>query len=363
VRYNIPFEGKYFVRRVADSSVFYRNSIGQYTFFAAYFYHYFVSKYLSDNLRKEETKKNIANIYNNLHIQANAYIGIFLVHHSKDISLIEEVLLNTMLLYDDQKEIELSKDEMRDIDEFANKLNAEIIEAYDRSEENRHSALVRKDSEGEEDESRESEEIKQELAVLHRAMRTIEVVGHILKNHSGEIERVHLKDCYINALNAYRRICNYFVGAVKKSETDYVEFVIDRIQRVSGNGMPREEIIGMAHQIFTFFNLSAIFGTIKRSADALGSKGMMKIISEVSKELDNPFAYCVYLQCEMWYKKELPIEEAAKKYKDFPAAGQYVIQRLLKEFTDLHHVDYKAKQQIASAFKMKIQALDYDYEK
>ena len=90
---------------------------------------------------------------------------------------------------------------------------------------------------------------------------------------------------------------------------------------------------------------------------------MMKIIKEISDELNNPFAYCVYLQCQMWYNKSFPIEDAKKKYKEFPISIQYIIQRLLKEFTDMHHIEYRVKQQISEAFHMKLDSLQYDYQK
>ena len=95
----------------------------------------------------------------------------------------------------------------------------------------------------------------------------------------------------------------------------------------------------------------------------MGASSMLKIIKEVTFENDNPYFYCVYLQCMMWYKKELPIEEASRKYKTFPISVQHVIQKLLKEYTDLHHIPIREKQQIASKFNMKIEKLKYDYEK
>jgi len=367
-RYNLPFEVKYFVKVISRSAIFHKNSIGQYAFYAPYFYHYFVAKYLADRLSDKDTQKYIATIYNNLHIQMNAYIGIFLVHHSKDVRLIEEVLVNTMVLYDKYEEINLTKEEMRHIDDYANKLNNEIIEKYDKSQEERMKLLSYKDTHKEEenedlDEISEPEEIRIELLNLKKAMRTVEVMGHILKNHSGELERKHLKECYVNAMNAYRRICNRFIIDFKKYEEDFVDFVVDRIENMEENSFTREDVSKYAQSFFSFFNMSIIYATIRRTADAVGSKGMMKIIKEVSEEIQNPFTYCVYLQCEMWYNKSLPLEDAKKRYKEFPLSIQHVIQRFLKEFTDLHHVEYREKQQIAASFNMKLSSLDYDYEK
>jgi hypothetical protein len=363
-KYIIPFERNYFIRKITKSSIFNRNSINQYAFYASYFYHYFVAKYIADHMNKKEVQNYIAMIYNNLDVRSNAYIGIFIVHHSKDIKLIEEVLINTMILYDNITEINLSKEEMKHLDDYANRISTEVIEEYDRSDEEREKLLESRDEEKEDDDELvETEEIRKEVIRLRKAMRTVEVMGHILKNHSGEIERKHLKECFLNALNVYRRICKWFLVEFEKTENVFIDFVIDRIGKNNENLLTREEILNCVQGFFIFFNLSAIRATILGSANALGSKGMIKIIQEISLELDNPFAYCVYLQCKMWYEKDLPIEEARRKYLVFPASIQHVMQKLIKDYTDLHHITQKEKAQIASVFDMSVKALNYDYEK
>ena len=371
-KYNLPFDNKYFIKLISRSTIFYKNSIGQYTFCAPYFYHYFVAKYIADRLSNKDMQKYIEEIYSNLDVQMNAYIGIFLIHHSKDVRLIEEVLVNTMILYDKYEEISLTRDEIQHIDDYANKLNNEVIEKYDKSREARMNLLSYKDSQnGDENEDineyskeiNESKEINAELLNLKKAIRTVEVMGHILKNHSGELEKKHLKECYINAINAYRRMCNKFITEFKEYEKDFVDFVVNRIESMEKNSFTREDIFKYAQRFFSFFNLSIIYATIKRTADSVGSKGMMKIIKEVSEDIQNPFTYCIYLQCEMWYNKTVPVEDAKKHYKDFPISVQHIIQRFLKEFTDLHHVKYKEKQQIAASFNMKLSSLEYDYKK
>jgi len=108
----------------------------------------------------------------------------------------------------------------------------------------------------------------------------------------------------------------------------------------------------------------AIYSTIVMSAKALGSQSLLKqIIPEIISELDNPFAYCVYYQCEMWFNKGLPINEAHKQYKKFPDTIKFIMRNLIKEYTDLHHIDIRTKQEIASKFDMKVSQLTFDFDK
>jgi len=366
--YNMPFERSFFIKKMEKSHLFFRNTINQFSFYAQYLYHYFVAKYMSENITDENVKHYIEYIYNNLDLQSNAYIGIFIIHHCKNITLIEEVLLNIMLLYDEYEEINLDKEEVKHIDNFAISINNEIIEAYDKSEENRKNLLLFNDNNDDENneilkKDDEMENSNKIVKRIKRAIRTIEVMGHILKNHGDEIKIVHVKECFLNALNAYRRICNMCLIEFKNNKDEFIKYVANCIYNLD-NSLSREEIMVSAQKYYLYYNLMAIYSTIVMSAKALGSQSLLKqIIPEIVNEIDNPFAYCVYYQCEMWYNKGLPINEAHKQYKKYPDTIKYIMRNLIKEYTDLHHIDIKTKQEIASKFDMKVNQLTFDFEK
>jgi hypothetical protein len=271
-----------------------------------------------------------------------------------------------MLLYDEYPEINLNRDDVKHIDEYAISINKEIIDAYDKSEEERRKALLESDENDEADEISEENTEKEEVSIavrtLKKAIRTIEVMGHILKNHSNEIELKHVNECFLNALNAYRRICNMFIIEFKKTKDEFIEYVVDRISNVD-TSLTRDEISKLGQRYFFFYNLAAIYATIKMSASALGSQSMNKIIHHIIDEIDNPFGYCMYYQCEMWYNKGLPIEDAKNQYNKFPDTVKFIMRNLIKEYTDLHHIEIKVKQEIAAKFDMKVTQLTFDYEK
>ncbi len=363
--YNFPFTMDYLLKRFEVSSVFHRNSLGNYSFHATYLLHYFTAKYLAEHLSDSICRKAVENIYNNLQDQQFAYIGIFLVHHSKDVRILDELLINTMVLFDTYPEATLSKEEMLRVDEYAQRLNTEVIEEYDQSAEKRRALLHGIDTVEIESEKEKSDNISinEEVQSLKKAIRTVEVMGQILKNHSGEIDRKTLKEYYLTGLNAYRRICSHFLSEFTKSEKGFADYIVDRIVSLQHNSFTREQIYEYAQNVFGFFSLTAIFATIKRSADALGCKEMMKIIKEVAEENNTPLVYCVYLQSLMWYRKEVPLDELKHKYKNLPATVQHVVQRLIREYADLHHIKYNEKQRIADTLGMKLESLDYDHTK
>ena len=120
------------------------------------------------------------------------------MHHTKDVKVLDEVPKNTTLSHSKVYGISLNKKEMRHLDEYANSLNNEIIEQYDRSIEKRDNYYDRKDNK-KIDDNDNSEVINKEVKEIKGAIKTLEVMGHILKNHSGEIEKARL----IESLQAY----------------------------------------------------------------------------------------------------------------------------------------------------------------
>jgi hypothetical protein len=48
------------------------------------------------------------------------------------------------------------------------------------------------------------------------------------------------------------------------------------------------------------------------------------------------------------------IEKVKNKYKEFPDNVKFIIRRLIKEYIDLHHIDYRNRQEIANKFDMEI---------
>jgi len=177
-KYNMSFENDYFIEKIEKSHIFYKDSINQFSFYAPYLYHYFVAKYISERISDDNVIRYVKEIYSNLDNQSNAYIGIFIIHHSKNILLIEEILANIKSLYDEYPEISLNKDEIKHIDDYARTVNKEVIEAYDKSEEERRKRLLMKDVDDDEIEDYDDkEEINKGLKRIKKAIRTVEVMG------------------------------------------------------------------------------------------------------------------------------------------------------------------------------------------
>ena len=74
-----------------------------------YAYYFMLGKYLANN--QNNNNDIIVDLCDNSHVENNFLLILFTIHHTNDNKLIDDILLRTMVAFDDVKPAELSKDE------------------------------------------------------------------------------------------------------------------------------------------------------------------------------------------------------------------------------------------------------------
>ncbi|MDR2554661.1 MAG: toll/interleukin-1 receptor domain-containing protein [Fibromonadaceae bacterium] len=105
--YNAYRGQKVLLETLHNSKIFLKNNFGNYVFEYDYLYYYFIAKYLSEHI--ESKLDIIKNMITNLHKRENAYILIFLFHHTKNDKIIEELLKAAKFIFDSIEPISLKK--------------------------------------------------------------------------------------------------------------------------------------------------------------------------------------------------------------------------------------------------------------
>ena len=113
-KFFLPIKIETILKNLEAHEMFVKTSMGNYKFQYPYLYYYFVAKYFSDHIN--EMKNEISCIVNNLHKDENAYITIFISHHSKNNNLLNEIIFNALLLFENCKVASLSKKELEFFD-------------------------------------------------------------------------------------------------------------------------------------------------------------------------------------------------------------------------------------------------------
>lgn len=197
-------------------------------------YYFFVAKYLSEHI--ENNKKTIDSIIENLHKDENAYIAIFISHHSKNAYVLDEITINASSLFENYKPAILSKDEISFFDKQLDIIVQEVLPSTDSTPEKERVKRLESQDAIEQTNSTEGENDIQEddgLAIeLRRSIKTVEVMGRIIKNRAGSLGRARLESIFEEAMNVHLRILASSFEAIENDEEEFIYFISNRLNKL-----------------------------------------------------------------------------------------------------------------------------------
>lgn len=337
------------------------DSFNNYSFCYSYLYYYFVAKYIADNL--EKNKSIISNIIENLHKTENAYILIFLTHHSKNIYILEEIIRNASRLFENNKPASLNSEELRFFDaEFASIVKAALPPTSSTPEIERKNRLEIKDTIEQNNENEEEngdiEDDKDELLLeLRRSIKTVEAMGSIIKNRAGSLEKEKLESTFQAAMNVHLRLLTSFLNLIKNKEEqqEIIDFISTRME-IKIEGMKKEPsqdtLMKMARSLFWNLNFSVVYGVLQKSIRSLGSVKLTDIFTKVCDNENTPAAFLIKHGILMWYGKNLQIDEIEKKFKtnEFSKISKEIMKFQIIDHASMHSINFKDKQRIKNTF-------------
>ena len=97
----------YIINRLADPEIGIIDSKG--AFRNDYIFYFMLGKYLANN--QDENYELVVNLCDNSHTENNFLLILFTIHHTHDNKLIDDILLRTMVAFDEIRPAELSKEE------------------------------------------------------------------------------------------------------------------------------------------------------------------------------------------------------------------------------------------------------------
>lgn len=351
-----------------NTQILTKSSLNNYSFYYPYLYYFFAAKYFADKLESETVKKEIDAIIHNLHTNENAYIAIFIAHHSKSNYLIDEITLNAMCMFDKNAPATLTKSELAFFEQRAQIVVDATLPEKTNSERERYQELQRQDAHEEEMQLAntpntvadiEFDERANEFATeLRRSIKTVEVMGHIIKNRAGSLERGSLKDIFNNAMDVHLRILSYFFGLIQDERAiqENVDFILRRLNSVlekSEKGLSRERLEHLAKDIFWNLNFMVIYGVIEKIMFSLGSDKLINIINEACNERNTPASFVVKHCILMWYKKNLRLSEMDRiKEKDFSQIALNILKINVINHCRLHVISPQDSDKIRNIFAL-----------
>lgn len=325
-----------------------------------YILYYLSAKKISEISTSLEGKELISTFFNNLDNEKNANILVFITHHSKDITFIDESRLNSMLILDNISPITLDKNDpfYKILESLVSEIKKDVLEVNRNPIEERNSLLEQRDREINEIEhlqknnTFENEELYKKTLPFKQAFRSIEILGQIIKNRKGSLEINKINDMISELYTTAFRTIAYLSSLLNETKEEIVKFIAAETNTDAHYHNEIEEKINNFMQIAC---LDACFATFSKIIQSVGSKDLKKQYEEVGRQLNTPAAKLVSFGVNSYYSS-ITAEEL-KKLADELKGNQValiILRARVKSYVYMKKLDYKTKQKFASILSMEI---------
>ena len=362
--FNFPLDLKLVQKKLANVNLVRFDSFNNYGFCYPYLYYFFVAKYLSDHIERKKVKEEIDRIIMNLHKDENSYIAVFISHHTKGNYLLDEVLLNAQILFEDYAPSTLDAKEMEFFDRNEELIVKAVLPAFSNSTDGERKKMLEEKNKSErnaeydgsnrlsENNSTNKENELDLLANLRRSVKTVEVMGMMIKNRSGSLEKNKLEEIFREAMKVHLRILNSFFEFIKdeNSEAQTVEMLKERVQLVlqeknkdKKQEPDLEEVEKIARKIFWNTNFAVVYSFLNKIIHSLGSNQLLQISSSVHEKEQSPSSFIIHQGILMWYGKNLRVEEIVERVNNdgFSKTALKVLKHRIVEHCRLHKMKYQ----------------------
>ena len=323
-----------------------------------YIFYFYAAKYLADHLG--DVQKDVETLCEKMHTERNANVLIFLMHHTRDQRVIDEVLLRSYVIFDGKKSAKLNKEETNHILEFLESVPDLVIKHID-VESERRKELERKDSVdselGEVNEEEEFTPSDESIADIVRSARMIDVVGQILRNRSGSLPKPQLTALAKSGYESGLKFLTYWLDLTKR-EKKHLIAIISAVLKEHLRG-DEDKLRKAAISTYLGLTYGVCLAVIRRISSSLGSEDLIEIFERLGK--DNPDSIAVQLinvAIRLEFTKLIPKKEVGQLNVALASnpVGKRLLQELVIQHLYLNEVATQEKQWISSKLGIPIRA-------
>jgi len=330
---------------------------GYYRFSYGYLFFFLVAKKLSEIIHTKKGKEIISKLFEELHKEENAKILVFIAHHSKDDFFIELATFSSMIPFESYQPITLDKkgDFYKLINDIVNEVSSDVIDASKNPKEERSKMLKERDELEQQRDKYENEEedksINEEMLPFYQSFRSMEIVGQIIKNRKGSIDKEKLIEIIYELYLTGFRTVSYFGNFINEAKEDFIESLLERVEELETDREIKKEI----NDFFQLISLHTCLNIFTKIIHSVGIKDLKKLFDDVAKRIDTPAAILVTFSIKTYYDR-MSIRELQKLSKDFSdnPVALFILKARVRSYLYHNFVDYKSKNRIAEALNMKV---------
>ena len=318
-----------------------------------YIFYFYAAKYLADHI--ENCGDQIEELCERLHSDRNANIVIFLMHHSRNQIIIDEVLLRAELIFDQVPIATLDSRETEHILGLARRIPDLVIDEIDVETERRRE-LERRDHldaspHDDEDFAEQLEDADETVIDIVRSARMIDVVGQVLRNRSGSLEKSQLSDLAKSGFETGLRFLSFWLEFTRAEKGDIVALITGALLAGVEGAKDDEKTRRAATELYLNLCYDVCHGVLRRIANSLGARELVEIFDKLEHQEPESIAIMlINVAIEMEYTKKIPknkINKLNRKLGSNPIA-RLLLRQLVIQHLYLNEVPVRDKQWISA---------------
>ncbi|MGB0870231.1 MAG: metallophosphoesterase [Flavobacteriales bacterium] len=308
-----------------------------YNFSYKYIYFFLIAQKISTDI--ENNQELIYSLCNNIHLEVNANILIFLSHHSKAQILIDNIVFTSEIPFEKASPLTLNKDDefVKFITEFTNEIKDEIIEDRNPKEEVKKELKEKDVLERSNNNAKGSEEgvLPAEAIEMNQAFRTVKIMGQIVKNQSGDFEKEKLIKLVEAAYITIFRFLGFYSGMLEKDKELLIETIVEDIKKKEEKKKRRHGKVDVkliektVRSILQFISWRICVDSMTNLMFAIGTKGQNELFDRVNSKIDSPASKIVTFAIKTFYDK-IDTKELANLFDD--VKDNYLAKSILREY-------------------------------
>ena len=373
--YNLTQKKENILSILSKAKIVRISSCRNYSFEYPYLYYFFAGKYFAEHTDEHDDDNakaisEINDIINNLHTNENAYIAIFISHHTKSRFIQNKILENARKLFKLSTPATLDREEL--VFFASDSTNAKLFIESSLKDENINPDKVRQEILVQQDQAEElpdnqtlpKELSENEIAIeLRRSIKTVEVIGHMIKNRAGSLKQTDLITLFKEAMNVHLRLLSSFFELIKNivEQQNALQFLTERIDatyKEAGKTLEQEQLFEITRTVFWNMNFMVILGILEKISFSLGSNRLIEIIKRVCDEINTPATFIVKHNILMWYCKNIQIRELSQiNDPQFSEVAKDIIRILVVQHCRMHNIDHADRSKIAELLSIKRRAI------
>lgn len=326
-----------------------------YKFSYNYIYYFLVAKYMAYNIHDKKGQDDIMDLCVNIHDEQKANILIFIAHHIKAPQFIESTQLALMTALEKEKPVSLDRndDYYKLVNELCENLKKEIVAPGVKinPEEEREKMLQKRD-ENEKMLSKEKvdpNQLPEEILNMNKSLRSIEVVGQIVKNRQGSLPKTEIKTMVKEMYETAFRTISYFGAFIESEKSQLIEDVIKNKKE----GDTNDEIKKKIDSFFEVTSLNFCLFVFSKIIKSIGNKELRSTFTQIATEMGTPAAKLVSFSMITCFSRiAIPdLETIVEELRENPVAMS-IIRARVRSYLYNNYVPYNDRQKIINTVNL-----------